>query len=85
MTDHTRRGDLVGPSEDGRWSIYNAETETLHLLNDSARAIWELCDGDTTPEEMARAVSELTGVDYDDAREDIASTLIKLSSLGLFV
>jgi len=85
MTDHTRRGDLVGPSEDGQWSIYNAETETLHLLNDSARAIWELCDGDTSAEEMAEAVSKLTGVDYKDASKDVETTLVKLSSLGLVV
>ena len=85
MTDHTRKGNLVGPSENGQWSIYNPETETLHLLNDSARAIWELCDGDTTPEEMARAVSELTGVEYKDASKDVETTLIKLASLGLVV
>jgi hypothetical protein len=85
MIHHTRKGDLVGPNEDGLWSIYNKETETLHLLNDSARAIWELCDGNTSAKEMARAVTQLTGVDYEDAKKDIETTLAELFSLGLVV
>lgn len=85
MINHTRKGDLIGPSEDGAWSVYNKETDTLHLLNDSARAIWELCDGQTSSEEMAQAVSQLTSLGHKEAREDIDATLEKLSSLGLVV
>ena len=85
MINSTRKGDLIGPSEDGGWSVYNKETDTLHLLNDSARAIWELCDGQTSSEEMAQAVSQLTGLGHKEAREDIDATLEKLSSLGLVV
>lgn len=85
MINSTRKGDLIGPSEDGAWSVYNKETDTLHLLNDSARAIWELCDGQTSSEEMAQAVSQLTGLGQREAREDIDATLEKLSSLGLVV
>ncbi len=85
MINHTRKGDLIGPNEDGGWSVYNKETDTLHLLNDSARAIWELCDGQTNSEEMAQAVSQLTGLGHKEAKEDVDTTLEKLSSLGLVV
>ena len=85
MTHYTRKGDLMGPNEDGLWSIYNKDTDTLHLLNDSARAIWELCDGATNAAEMARAVSQLTDADYEDAKKDVDTTLTKLTSLGLVV
>ena len=40
-------------------AVFNPETEKLHLLNASALAIWELCDGSTTGVEMAEAVAEL--------------------------
>jgi hypothetical protein len=70
-----RKGELLGPSEPEGWTVYDKETDSLHVLNDSARAIWELCDGETNPEEMAAAVSELTGLSRERAQADVAVAL----------
>lgn len=78
-----RRGELVRMEGADGWTIYEPETDSLHVLNDSARAIWELCDGETSPSEMARAISELTGVDYGQADHDVEIALEMLSGLGL--
>lgn len=78
-----RKGELVQePSGDG-WTVYEAETDSLHVLNDSARAIWELCDGETTPEEMADAVAELTELDREAAVEQVAAALRALQDARL--
>jgi PqqD family protein of HPr-rel-A system len=78
-----RKGELLGPSEPEGWTIYDRETDSLHVLNDSARAIWELCDGKTSPEEMAAAISELTGIEREDSEADVGAALGELRSLGL--
>ena len=78
-----RKGELLGPSEPEGWTIYDRETDSLHVLNDSARAIWELCDGTTSPEEMAAAISELTDTPVRQAGSDVSTTIHKLRRLGL--
>ena len=70
------------PGGDG-WTVYEAETDSLHVLNDSARAIWELCDGETTPGEMADAVAELTELDREAAVEQVAAALRALQDARL--
>lgn len=64
-------------------AVFNPDTETLTLMNPSAFAIWELCDGATTPAEMADAVAELASVAGDQARADVEKALEELGELGL--
>lgn len=64
-------------------AVYNPETGTLHRLNASALAIWELCDGATTGREMAEAVAELTTLDVAAASVDVAAALDELARQGL--
>lgn len=78
-----RKGELIQSASAEGWTVYESETDALHVLNDSARAIWELCDGTTTPSEMALAISELTGLGLDEARRDVEETLDRLSNLKL--
>jgi hypothetical protein len=78
-----RRGELTGATGPDGWAIYDPDTDTAHLVNESARAIWELCDGATTPEEMASAIAELTSVGMDQARGDVEATLDRLLTLRL--
>lgn len=56
---------------------------TAHLLNETALALWQLCDGATTPEEMAEAVAELFGLDRATARHEVRRTLEELTEVGL--
>lgn len=84
MTGHPlRRGELVQSASSEGWTVYQPETDSLHVLNDSARAIWELCDGQTSPSEMAIAISELTGLSVEEATRDVRSALDQLESLSL--
>jgi PqqD family protein of HPr-rel-A system len=78
-----RRGEPWVQRDGEETAVYNPDTGMLHLLNASARAIWDLCDGDTQPQEMAAAISDLTGLDADDAWSDVTSTLDRLAALGL--
>lgn len=57
--------------------------ESLHMLNASALAIWELCDGSTIAAEMAEAIAEVTGMDAANAEIDVRRALDDLYSGGL--
>lgn len=85
MNTPQRRGELLESSGTDGWAVYEPESDSLHVLNDSARAIWELCDGRTSPSEMALAISELTGLGQDDASRDVDAALERLYELGLIV
>ncbi len=78
-----RRGEIWKEAGPEGVAIYEAETDGLHVLNASALAIWELCDGKTTPEEMALAVAELTGLNVEAAATDVAAALETLEGLNL--
>lgn len=69
---HRRRHLLV--DRDGR---------ELLVLNESAAALWELCDGQTYPDEMAAAVSEACAVPLEAAVTDVDRALTEFHGAGL--
>ncbi len=79
----TRRGQAWVRRGGDATAVYNPDTGTLHMLNASALAIWELCDGSTTGKEMAEAVAELTTLDLEAAEADVAAALEDLGRQGL--
>lgn len=77
-----RRGRVIERNEDGMWVVEDPDGGA-HSLNDTAHAIWELCDGMTTTREMAGAIVELTGMDPGKATGDVEMTIARLIELGL--
>jgi PqqD family protein of HPr-rel-A system len=54
-------------------------------LNASARAIWELCDGTRTVDEICAELSEEAGVTAEALRGDVTDALARFRELGLVV
>jgi pyrroloquinoline quinone biosynthesis protein D len=52
-------------------------------MNETALALWELCDGETRPEEIVIAICEAFAVPHDQAAEDVDRTLGELRAAGL--
>ena len=64
--------------------LYDPQTEALHILNPTARLIWELCDGEHTVEDMAAALkAQFTGVEGKDISGEIQTTLDTFTAQGL--
>ena len=78
-----KRGEVWVRREGDQTAIYDPESGTLYALNPSALALWELCDGQTTADEMAEALSELTGTDSSTARHQVVNTLTQLADQHL--
>jgi PqqD family protein of HPr-rel-A system len=69
----------------GETLAYNPDTGGAHLLNETALAIWDLCDGETTAEEMIEAICQLCGMHPDVVEEDVDRILGEFEEAGLVV
>jgi hypothetical protein len=67
----------------GENAIYDPATGSVHLLNETAQAIWDLCDGDTTVAEMVDAICTLTAMHRDIVVEDVDRVLTEFGAAGL--
>lgn len=54
-----------------------------HLVNPTARAIWELCDGTTTVDELVSAICQLFDVSRATAAADVRQVIEELETAGL--
>lgn len=61
--------------EGDQTAVFDPASGRLLRLNDSAMALWELCDGSTSAAEMAGALSELTGLTADETLREVTQTL----------
>lgn len=64
-------------------ALFDPETQAVHLLNATALAIWNLCDGETEPAEMIMAICELSRLHEDVVTEDVARALADLERARL--
>lgn len=79
-----RRDDLRVELVAGGHVLHEAnDAADVHLLNETAFALWQLCDGRTSPEEMAAGVSQLFGRSGAAALDDVDRTLAELAQRGL--
>ena len=62
---------------------FDVDGRRLCALNETALAVWELCDGATAPDEIVDAVRIACGLPEELAREDIVRTLTELTAVGL--
>jgi hypothetical protein len=78
-----RSADVWLRQTPGETAIYDPSTESVHLLNETALAIWNLCDGETTVEEMVVAICELCNMHREIVVEDVDRILTEFGAAGL--
>ena len=78
-----RHTDVLLMDEDIRSTLIDPDAGTTHVLNPTARAIWELCDGTTTLDELVNASCEVFSVPHGQALRDVAAVLGQLEQAGL--
>ena len=83
-----RRDGASAVPLDDNVALYDEVGQLMILLNTSAAAVWELCDGTRTLVEIGRALAEAHGATGADAAvivDDVRLTVHKLADLGLVV
>ena len=58
-----------------------ADLESVFTLNETSARIWELIDGTSTPEEIAKKLAREFDVPKKDAKKDVDETLRELMEL----
>lgn len=64
-------------------AVFDPASSAVHLMNETALAIWELCDGNTDPDEMITAICELSGMEREAVAEDVRRILSDFEVAGL--
>jgi hypothetical protein len=64
-------------------AVYNPKTGDVYLMNDTALAIWDLCDGETRPKEMMTAICEVTSLPPEIVAEDIERIMLEFDAAEL--
>ncbi len=80
-----RRADASAVALDDNVAVYDDVGQLLILLNVSAAAVWECCDGATTTEDIADRLAAGHDAEAADIAEDVRRTVAKLAELGLVV
>jgi hypothetical protein len=79
-----RTKDVVARRVGGDTLLCDPATDTIHLLNPTALAVWELCDGHHSPDQITQRLAGLfAGVLAGDAARDVQAALTSLEQLGL--
>src|SRR5262249_55533295 len=81
-TRPTRAPTLQPRQHDGGWQLVDELGAVRCSLNDTAVALWELCDGTTSVAEMAAAVQALFRLDPAVADREVKRTLAELGDVG---
>ncbi|MGH2692693.1 MAG: HPr-rel-A system PqqD family peptide chaperone [Actinomycetota bacterium] len=77
------RDGLTVAHLDGEAVIYDDDTGRIHHLNPSATAILVLCDGRSTPEDIASDVADIFDVQAETVLPELLRLLEQLRELGL--
>lgn len=73
---------VVRPQKDN-YLFYNSRTDELHLIPPTGHAIYELCDGLRTFDEIRNHVSQALDVESSILRERLTNFLGDLEARGL--
>jgi hypothetical protein len=78
-----RRSDLSARHAEGETLILDRVGGVIHQLNPTASKIWELCDGDSSVEEIVAQIVEVFEVDARTASHDTDQSIVNFRSLNL--
>ena len=78
-----RRDNLWQRQTTNENALYDREANSVHILNETAWAIWHLCDGRTSPDEMIEAICDLSGMPRELVNEDVDRVLNQFDEEGL--
>ncbi len=73
---------IVRPQK-GNYLFYNSRTDELHLIPPTGHAIYELCDGLSTVDDIRNHVSDALGAEPSILRERLITFLEALEARGL--
>ena len=78
-----KRTDILERQVGEEHMLYDAAGRRVHVLNETARFVWALCDGRNGVEEMLAEAAKEYEAPANQLRADIEACLAELKELGL--
>jgi hypothetical protein len=85
MNDHpARRQGVEAHAAGEEWFLHDASRSSVHVINRTAKFVWDLCDGTKTPADIESAIRSSYEVDADqDVRGMVEAILLEFAALGV--
>jgi hypothetical protein len=81
-----RKPEIMANDLGEQMALYSVEGKAVHVLNPTARLIWDLCDGEHSLEEIEAAIRSSFAVpEGQDVQADIQRTVKELSDKNLLL
>jgi hypothetical protein len=77
--------DVTVVDVDGRLSLFVPSSDQIVLLNESASAVWGLCDGRHTEDAIVSTLAQRFGKAADEIRDEVRPALARLTDVGALV
>ena len=78
-----RKGIPVVEEMDDDLLVADFGESQLHILNPTAAAVWDMCDGQYTAEQMADLLAGHFGLPVEDVQDDVVKMLGEFHEKGL--
>lgn len=85
ITIPPRRPDVVEEVMEGEAILFDPVTGCTHRFNETALAVWRLCDGTATTADMARRLTEHYDIDLDTALDHVEQIVTVLADSQLLI
>jgi hypothetical protein len=82
-TPPRRATDIQGKDLGDEFLFYDHGRDRVHVLNETARTIYMLCDGNRTVEQIVQEFARTYELDDETAERDTRETLASLVECGL--
>jgi hypothetical protein len=79
-----RRRDIEQQQLKDEAILFDPETGNSYMLNETALAVWRLCDGCSTSYEAAREQSDACDVDFATVLDHVEQVVALFADNGLF-
>jgi hypothetical protein len=78
-----RADDIIWRKIDNEIAVLMADGRSLHILNETAAHILEMCNGSHEPDEIAASLCEHFDVTLEEAKGDVYDSISKLEQLSI--
>lgn len=84
MTDRIVQAEnLVSRRIGDEMVVIMEQADSVHILNKTAAAVWELCDGERSLDYIASRICDRFEVDFETARADTREIISRLEKVGI--
>lgn len=77
------RAEILKRQVGDEYMLYDAAGRKVHVLNETAHFVWELCDGTCSIDDMVSRAAKTFDTDPAELRSDIEACLKEFRTLSL--